>query len=206
MKIKVLLAEDHHLVRRGLVLLISSQPDMEVIGEVACGEDCCQAIESLNPDVVVLDLALPDISGIKVLERIKCHETTPKIIILTMYEELEYLEEALNLGAKGYLVKRAAEEELIRAIREVARGDYYIHPSLAAKMISRNALAAKSGLSSREMEVLVCWGKGLSNEEIAKKLFISVKTVETHKTRIKEKLNLKNRADVVRYCLENNLI
>ncbi|NYE56775.1 response regulator transcription factor [Carboxydothermus ferrireducens] len=206
MKIKVLLAEDHHLVRRGLALLINSQPDMEVVGEVACGEDCCQAITAVSPDVVVLDLALPDIPGLKVLERLKCLKPMPKVIILTMYEELEFLEEALKLGAKGYLIKRAAEEELIRAVREVARGEYYIHPSLAGKMISRNALAAKCGLSPREMEVLVYWGKGLANEEIAKKLFISVKTVETHKTRIKEKLNLKTRADVVRYCLENNLI
>ncbi|MBS1788261.1 MAG: response regulator transcription factor [Acidobacteria bacterium] len=209
-KLGVFLVDDHPIVRKGLKALISEQADMEVIGEAGNGRDVLVQLKDSRPDVIVLDITLPDINGIQVMERIKQSGLEVKILVLTVHESSGYLRQVFQVGATGYLLKRTAGDELIHAIRVVSSGGAYLDPTLAGRMV--NALVQnlpqkeeeavpKSKLSEREKEVLHLLSLGFSNKEIASQLSLSSKTIETYKARLIEKLGLASRAELVRYAL-----
>ena len=206
--LRIVLADDHVMLRDGLKSLVSAQPDMEVVGEA---DDGCAALakaQELRPDVVVMDISMPEMNGIQATERMKgcCRET--KVLVLTAYDEVGYLRQLLQAGASGYVLKKAAAEDLVKAIRVVAAGGVYLDPTLAGKVVSgyvgrkklRGALQGVE-LSGREEEVLRLVAWGYTNKEVAGYLNISVKTVESHKTNLMEKLDLGGRSDIVRYAL-----
>ncbi len=206
-KLRVFLADDHAVVREGLKALINAQADMEVTGEAGDGQGACEQVPPLQPDVVVLDVSMPGMSGAQAAEQLRkvCPEV--KVLALTVHEDKGYLRQLLQAGAAGYVLKRAAAEELIRAIRTVARGGVYLDPTLAAKVVGGfvrrplgNGSAKEGELSDREGEVVRLVAAGHSNKEIAGQLELSVKTVETYKARSLEKLGLHSRADLVRYA------
>ncbi|MCA1567726.1 MAG: response regulator transcription factor [Acidobacteria bacterium] len=207
-KLRVLLADDHALIRDGVKGLINGQADMEVIGEAGDGREAWHKVKSLQPDILILDITMPDLNGVQATERIKRDVPNVKVLILTAHEDKGFLQQMLQAGVSGYMLKRAAAAELIRAIRVVAAGGIYIDPEIASKIVtsyvgrqsSRESVQG-GDLSEREEEVLrlIAWGH--SNKEIAVRLNISVKTVEGHKSKIMEKLGLKNRVEVVRYAL-----
>ncbi len=206
-KLRIFLADDHAILRDGLKALVNAQPDMEVTGEADNGRAAWLTAKELRPHVVVMDVSMPDLNGAQATKRLKQSCPDVKVLALTAHEDKGYLCHLLEAGASGFLLKRAATTELIRAIRVVAAGGAYIDPTLAGKVLSslmrqpstKNA-SERSDLSERETEVLrqIAWG--YSNKEIATQLDISVKTVETYKARLSEKLELKTRAEIVRYA------
>jgi len=206
--LRILLADDHVMMREGLKSLVNAQADMEVVGEAGDGRAALLKARELQPDVVVMDISMPELNGIQATGRLKGCCRKAKVLALTAYDDGGYLRQLLEAGASGYVLKRAAAEELVKAIRVVAAGGVYLDPALAGRVVSgyvgRKRLRGapqNTELSEREEEVmrLVAWG--YTNKEVAAYLNISVKTVETHKTNLMEKLDLKGRADVVRYAL-----
>lgn len=207
-KIRIVLADDHLVVREGLKLLLNAQPDMEVIGEAGNGQDAWRQGVELQPDVVVMDVAMPGCGGAQATVHLKESCPKVKVLALTLYDEEGYLRQLLKAGASGYVLKSGAPQELIHAIRLVAGGGVCLDTNLAAKVMgsyvgnpSSAAQPRARDLSEREAEVLRLIAWGYSNKEIAARLHISVKTVETHRTRLMEKLNLQSRVDLVRYAL-----
>lgn len=207
-KLRVLVADDHNVVRAGLRALINAQADMEVVAEAADGEDACLRTAESEPDVAVMDVSMPVLGGAFATERIKRLLPGVKVLALTVHEDRSYLQQILQAGASGYVLKRAAAEELIQAIRSVARGGTYLDPALADKVLG--GLFGRPvptghppgwGLSDREEEVLRLIAHGYTNREIAARLELSVKTVETHKARAMEKLGLSGRAGLVAYAI-----
>jgi DNA-binding NarL/FixJ family response regulator len=208
-KLRVFLADDHAVVREGLKALINAQPGMEVIGEAADGQAALDAATQLQPDVVVMDISMPGLSGAKATERLKQACPRVKVLALTVHEDRGYLRQLLEAGASGYVLKRAAAEELVHAIRTVAGGGMYLDPSLVGKVVgsfvskqSATEVSKGTGLSDREEEVVRLIAQGYSNKEIAARLTLSVKTVETYKARSLEKLGLRGRTDLVRHALQ----
>jgi DNA-binding NarL/FixJ family response regulator len=208
-KLRIFLADDHAVVREGLKALINAQAGMQVIGEAADGQAALDAATELQPDVVVMDISMPGLGGAKATEQLKRAHPQLQVLALTMHEDKGYLRQILEAGAAGYVLKRAAAEELVRAIRTVADGGVYLDPALAGKVVGN--FVRKSGakepalgtdLSGREEEVVRLIAQGYSNKEIAARLSLSVKTVETYKARSLEKLGLHGRADLVRYALQ----
>ena len=207
-KLRVLLADDHEIVRDGLRLLIDAQRDMRVIGEAGNGKDALQQAQDLKPDVVVMDLSMPKLNGLQATERLKAELPTVKVVALTVHEDPSYLLQLCKAGAVGYVLKRSAGDDLIRALRAVARGGLHFDPTLANK-----ALAGRTGdspgkaglhpgeLSEREREVLILLAWGYSNKEVAGKLSLSTKTVETYRVRISEKLGFRSRTQMVQHAL-----
>lgn len=207
-KLRVLLADDHTVVREGLKALIDAQPDLEVVGEASDGESACRKAFDLEPDVVVMDVSMPGLSGAEATERLKRERPGVRVLALTVYEDKGHLRRLLQAGASGYILKLATGEELVRALRVVAGGGVYVDPVLAGKVVgdlmsveSESGRAGGTHLTERESQVLLRVAQGFSNKEIAGQLDISVKTVETHKLRSMEKLGLRGRADVVQYAL-----
>jgi DNA-binding NarL/FixJ family response regulator len=207
-RLRIFLADDHAVVREGLKALVNAQPDMEVIGEAGDGQSACEQVPRLLPDVAVLDVSMPGVSGAQAAEQLRQACPAVKVLALTVHEDRGYLRQLLEAGAAGYVLKRAAAEELIRAIRTVAAGGVYLDPTLAGKVVG--GFVRKPGgkgepeggeLSEREGEVVRLVALGYSNKEIAARLELSVKTVETYKARSLEKLGLHSRADLVRYAL-----
>ncbi|HVF44088.1 MAG TPA: response regulator transcription factor [Pyrinomonadaceae bacterium] len=212
-KIRVFLADDHMVVREGLKSLVNAQADMHVVGEAAGGGEACRAARELSPDVVVMDVSMPDMGGAEatVLLRRECPRV--KVLALTVYEDKSYLRQMLDAGASGYVLKRAVTDELVRAIRTVAAGGSYVDPTLAGSLVSSyfnqstaEGRAPAGELSERESQVLSLIAWGYSNKEIGWKLSISAKTVDTYKLRLMEKLNLRSRTDIVRYALREGLL
>jgi DNA-binding NarL/FixJ family response regulator len=208
-KLRIFLVDDHVVVREGLKALVNAQPDMEVIDEAGDGQTACQEIPQQRPDVVVLDVSMPGMSGAETAERLKEECPQVKVLALTVHEDKGYLRQLLEAGAVGYVLKRAAAEELIRAIRTVAGGGVYLDPALAAKVVGGfvrkpqgKSSHTEADLSDREAEVVRLVAAGHSNKEIAGRLDLSVKTVETYKARSLEKLGLHSRADLVRYAMQ----
>jgi DNA-binding NarL/FixJ family response regulator len=206
--LRIFLADDHTVMREGLKSLVNAQADMDVVGEADNGRTALQKARELQPDVVIMDVSMPELNGIKVTEHLKrtCQKT--KVLVLTAHDESGYLRQLLQVGASGYVLKKAAADELINAIRVVATGGVYLDPTLAGKVVggyvgSRRLKGSCQGheLSEREVEVLQLVAWGYTNKEIASYLTISVKTVETHKANIMEKLDLKSRVEMVRYAL-----
>lgn len=214
MSIRLLLVDDHVVVRSGLRMLLESEQDVEIVGEAASAKSAIEAVDQLEPDVVLMDIGLPDLSGIDAARKIK--EMNPRIAIvaLTIHEDEEYFFKMLDAGASGYVPKRAAPEELLTAIRVAAKGEVYLYPSLAKLLVkdflsrdlaSRNEQAL-DGLTAREQEVLTYLAEGASNDEIADVLSISPKTVARHRENIMDKLNLHSRTELVKYAIRKGII
>jgi DNA-binding NarL/FixJ family response regulator len=205
-KLRILLADDHQIVREGLRSLIDSQPDMRVVGEAANGEEVLPKARELKPDVVVMDLCMPKLNGLQATERLQAACPEIKVVALTANEDESYLCQLCKAGAVGYVLKRSAGEELVAAINTVAQGGVHFEPSLAGKALARQLGGGRGDqgaaeLSEREKEVLISLAWGYSNKEIAGQLTLSVKTVETYKVRIGEKLGLRSRTEMVQYAL-----
>ncbi len=204
-ELRIVLADDHEVVRTGLRALIDSSPGMRVVGEARDGAEAVARARELSPDVVVIDVSMPVLDGAGATERIARECPEVRILALTMHEDRAHLARLLQAGAAGYVLKRAAADELVRAIRTVAGGGTYVDPVLAGSLLRGARPGPRSTpetLSEREEEVLrrIAWGE--SNKEIARQLGISVKTVETYKARVSDKLGLRSRTDMVRYALQ----
>jgi DNA-binding NarL/FixJ family response regulator len=205
-KLQVLLVDDHPVVRNGLRTLIEAEPDLEVVGEAIDGESAVLEAARLRPDVVVMDLSMPGMGGVEATARIRRECPDVWVVVLSAHEDRAYLHRSLAAGATGFVLKRAAALELIRAIRRVADGETYLDPAATDQVVA--ALAQPGGgaagveLSDREGEVLRLTAEGYLNKQIASRLSLSVKTVETYKARAMEKLALRSRVDVVRYATE----
>ena len=211
--ITVLLAEDHTIVRKGLCAILSIESDIEVVAEAVDGRDAVRLTEQLQPDVVVMDFSMPGLNGLEATRQIKKIIPAVKVLILTRHTNKEYIYNILQAGASGYLVKKSAPEELIAAIRAVARGDSYLDPSISAMVI--NGYMQWTGseiqktddlISPREREVLQLIAEGRSNQEIAKILHISVKTVGNHRTNLMDKLSLHSTAELTQYAVRTGII
>ena len=206
-KLRVFLADDHAVVREGLKALINAHPLMEVVGEAADGRHACELAMILRPDVVVMDVSMPGLSGSQATARLLLECPTARVLALTVHEDKGYIRQLLASGAVGYVLKRAAPEELIHAIRAVAAGGIYLDPGMAAKVVGgfvrtpSGTATAGGELSDREAEVARLTAAGHSNKEIAARLELSVKTVETYRARAMEKLGLQGRAGLVRYAV-----
>ncbi len=213
-KITLILADDHAVVRSGLRMLLEVQPDIEILAEVESGTEAVAKTQSLLPDIVLMDIQMPGLNGIEATKQIKKLAPDTAVLALTMYEDDQYFFEMLHAGASGYVPKRAAPDELLTAIRAVGRGEVYLYPSLASRLVQDYLKRADSGdqpliyddLTPREREVLTLIAEGLTNPEIAEKLVISVKTVDRHRENIMRKLNLHSRIDLVKYALRIGLI
>lgn len=203
-----MLAEDHLTVREGIKLLINSQPDMYVIGEVGDGGAAIREAQKLSPDIVVMDVSMPKVNGLKATKRLKLSAPEVKVLTLTRHTDDAYLQQLIESGASGYVLKQSAPNELIRAIRTIAEGKNYLDPALTEKMFSgfsgRMATLrgeSKPALTERESEVLRYIALGYSNKEIASIMQISIKTVEAHKANSMRKLDMHSRIDIVRYAI-----
>ncbi len=207
-KIKILLVDDHAILRQGMRHMIGEQIDMEVIGEAEDGASAVRLADSLKPDVVVMDLSMPGMGGAEATRRLKATHPGCKVLVLTVHEDRGYLKELLEAGAIGYMLKRAAPDELTQALRGIAAGVVYLDSRIAEKLVT--SLSGRRAempdntpqLTSREEAVLTAIAEGYSNKEIAGTLEISVKTVESYKTRAMEKLGLRGRVDIVRVARE----
>jgi DNA-binding NarL/FixJ family response regulator len=214
MSIRVLLADDHGVVRKGLRFLIERQPDMEIVGEAADGREAVRTAEATDPDVVIMDIAMPLLNGIEATAQIVKRNPKVGIIILSMHSDEDYLLSALTAGAKGYLLKDSAEVDLVRAIEAVKKGAPFFSPEISRTMLEdymrflqqRNLQDSYDLLTEREKEVLQLLAEGKSNKEVAAILDLSVYTVDTHRTHLMQKLNLHNTAEIVLYAVRKKII
>ncbi len=208
--VRVLIVDDHAVVRTGIRLLLDQEPDIEPVGEAGSGREAIFEARSLKPDVILMDVVMPDGNGLDVIPTLLKEQPELKILVLSMQDDPRYVREAFAAGASGYVLKEAADIEVVAAVREVARGDRYVHPKLGARLIAADADAARKAeedpLSEREREVLRLLALGHTNQEIAKQLFISVRTAETHRAHIMQKLHLSSRAELVRYAITQGLL
>jgi DNA-binding NarL/FixJ family response regulator len=215
-KIKVLLAEDHTIVRKGLRALLEKETTLEVVGEARDGRESLKKTEELSPDVVVMDISMPGLNGLEATRQIKKRFPRIKIIILTVHANEEYILQTLQAGAQGYLIKSAAPIDLISAIQAVMKGDSYLSPSISrvviedyirqTKKMSEREKEPLEILSRREREVLQLIAEGYTNKEIADSLYISTKTVDTHKVHLKEKLKISHTAGLIQCAIRKGLI
>jgi two-component system, NarL family, response regulator NreC len=213
-KIRLLLADDHAVVRSGLRMLLQARDDIEIVGEAENGREAVEKVKALRPDVVLMDVQMPDMNGIDATRRIKAVAPETAVLALTMHEDDHYFFEMLHAGASGYVPKRAAPDELVNALHTVSQGNVFLYPSLATRLVKDYLYRAESGdqplvhddLTPRELEVLTLIAEGQTNAEIAANLVISVKTVDRHRENLMRKLNLHNRIDLVKYALKMGLI
>jgi two-component system, NarL family, response regulator NreC len=207
---RVLIVDDHAVVRSGLKLVLESEEGIEPVGEAGSAREAVFEARSTKPDVILLDIVMPDQSGIEVIPTLLKENPETKILVLSMQDDPHYVREAFAAGASGYVLKEAADSEVVAAVREVAGGGRYVHPELGARLITAESeerrRAEADPLSERESEVLRLLALGHTNQEIAKQLFISVRTAETHRSHIMQKLRLSSRAELVRYALERGLL
>jgi two-component system response regulator NreC len=211
--VRILLVDDHAVLRAGLRALLEAEPGFQVVGEAGTGEEGVRLAGQTRPDVVVMDLSMPGMGGLEAVRQIAALDQGARVLVLTMHGEEEHLLPVLEAGGSGYVTKKSADEELIEAIHTVARGDVFLYPS-GAKLLLRGLKAkAEPGeddpldrLTEREREVLSFTVEGFSSSEIGKKLFISPKTVDTYRARIMEKLNLRHRSELVRFALRKGLL
>jgi two-component system response regulator NreC len=205
----VVLADDHQILLDGLRRLIDANPDLQVVATATDTASAVEAVRQHRPAVVVLDIAMPGGGGLEVARRVREMELPTKIVVLTMYAEDRYVAEAIRLGASAYVLKRSADRELLEAIRAVARGDAYLTPAavrLILAMQQREVAPHASSLSPREREVLRHTARGFSNQEIAERLFVSPKTVDTYRSRIMAKLDVHRRSELVDYAMRHGLM
>jgi two-component system response regulator NreC len=210
-----MIVDDHAILRAGLRMLVNAQADMEVVSEAPDGENAVQEVLETKPDVTLLDLTMPRVGGMKALQEIARNCRGTRVLVLTMHDDPAYLRSALAAGASGYLLKRAVDSELIAAIRAVHRGGIFVDPRLA-NILVQDVLAKKGTkagptrpvniLSDRELQVLSLVARGYSSAQIAKQIFVGVKTVETYRSRFAEKLGLRTRSDVIRFAVQMGLL
>ena len=211
MATRVLIADDHPVLRSGLRVLLGTDPDLEVVGEAGTGEETLRLAEELHPDVVLLDIGMPGESGIETVRRLKAKLPALKVLFLTMHEEEGMLLEALAAGGDGYLIKRADQPEIIQAIRAVRRGDVYVHPAMTRALLSQAETTERppepvEPLTRREIDVLRLLARGNTNRQIAELLALSVRTVESHRANLMGKLGLSSRVELVTYAEEHGLL
>ncbi len=210
--IRVLIADDHTIVRSGVRLLLEAETDIEVVGEALDGQEALALVEQLHPNVVLMDIAMPGVDGLEATKKIISQWPETRILVLTMQRSDEYFFEMIKAGASGYVLKGAETSELIHALRVVAKGEVFLYPSMAGKLVkgylssldgSKNAL---SNLSKREQEILRLLADGYTNKEIAEKLFVSPSTVHTHRSNLMNKLNLNSRRDLIEYTRQKGIL
>jgi two-component system response regulator NreC len=208
--IRIVLIDDHAVVRSGLSLLLDAEEDIEVVGEGGSAKDAVFRARALKPDVMLLDVIMPGESGIDVLPKVLKESPETRVLVLSMQDDPSYVREAFAAGASGYVLKEAVDEEVVAAVREIANGGRYVHPTLGARMVAaeaqERAATEADPLSEREREVLRLLALGHTNQEIAENLYISVRTAESHRAHIMQKLHLTTRAELVRYALTHGLL
>ena len=212
-KIRILLADDHLVLRSGLRTLLNLEPDLEVVGEASNGHEAVELAQTLKPDIIVMDISMPEMDGLQAAEEIQRLGLSSRLVMLTVHAGEEYLFQTLRLGASGYVLKSSADTELMEAIRTAHRGDVFLYPSAVRKLLGEYLKGGAEEerqeydvLTTREKEVLKLTAEGFTNHEIAEKLVISPKTVDTYRQRIMEKLNLHHRSELVRYALRRGLL
>ena len=210
MSIRVVLVDDHAILRSGLRRVLDAEPDIEVVGEAESADRAVFEAISGQPDIVLMDVMMPGKTGIEGMPAVLTAVPDVKVLVLSMQDDPRYVREAFEAGAAGYVLKEAADTEVVGALRAVAAGERYVHPTLGARLVAAEAEERKRAeadpLSEREREVLRLLALGHTNQEIAKMLYISVRTAETHRAHIMQKLHLSSRADLVRYALANGLL
>ena len=212
--IRILVVDDHTVVRRGIVHLLEEEPDLQVVGEAGDGAGALEQARALRPDVVLMDIGLPDMSGIEATRRLTAELPQVRVLILTVYDREDFLFRALEAGASGYVLKGADVEDLLQALRTVHAGEVFIYPRMATRLVQDYLTRFRRGeaqdeyrrLSPREREVLPLLAEGHTNEEIARLLHLSPYTVQTYRQRIMQKLNLHSRAELLRYALRKGLL
>ena len=208
--IRIVIVDDHAVVRSGLKLLLDGQEDLEVVGEAGDARTAVFEVRAQKPDVVLMDVVMPSGSGIEATPAVLKEAPDAKVLILSMQDDPAYVREAFAAGASGYVLKEAADAELVAAVREVAAGQRYVHPTLGARLVAaeadERAHAEEDPLSEREHEILRLLALGHTNQEIASQLYLSVRTVETHRAHIMQKLRISTRAELVRYALERGVL
>lgn len=207
-KIRVVLVDDHGLVRQGFRMLLSQYPDIDVVGEACSGREGVDMCVALSPDVVILDVAMPQMNGVEATRQIRQNVPSTGILVLTMHKDAIYLREALRAGAKGYLLKDAIDKDLLDAVRAVARGDGFLSPGVSGTVLDdyqKHVTDPLDQITNRERQILQLLGEGKSSKDIATELDISVYTVDAHRSRIMKKLGLRTIGDVVRFALQNGL-
>ena len=212
-KIRILLVDDHAVLRAGLEALLALEPDLEVVGKASTGEEGIERVRAVHPDVVVMDLGMPGMGGLEATRQIAVSGSGSKVLVLTSHAEEEYLLPVLEAGGSGYVKKTSADEDLISAIRVVARGEVFLYPSATRLLLNGFRKAEARGeaspveeLSEREREVLQLTAEGYSSVEAGKRLFLSPKTVDTYRSRLMQKLGLGHRSDLVRFALDNGML
>ena len=208
-KIRILLADDHAILRKGVRMLIESQADMEVAGEAKTGREAVDGVRKWKPDIVVMDVSMPELNGIEATRQISDEFPDTKVVALSMHKDSVYVREILRAGARGYLLKESEDDDLLKAIRVVHRGEAFLSPAISDAVLTdyrRHVSNPVDLLTSREREVLTMIADGKSNKEIAATLNLSVYTIESHRGSLMEKLNLHNTGDMVRFALRNGLI
>ncbi len=212
-KIRLLIADDHTIFRAGVRLLLEAEPDIEVVGEALNGEEAVQLAESLHPDLILMDIAMPGTNGLEATRKIKSRFPDIHILVLTMHRTDEYFFEMLKAGASGYMLKAAETNELIGAIRSVARGEVFLVPTMARHLLQDYLQrlddpneSGKPSLTPREKEILRLLAEGHSNKEIADKLVVSPSTIHSHRTNLMQKLNLSSRYELIQYARQRGLI
>jgi two-component system, NarL family, response regulator NreC len=210
MSVRVLIVDDHAVVRSGLRLVLEAEEDVEPVGEAGTARDAIFQNRAVKPDVILLDVVMPDQSGLDIIPTLLHERPEAKVLVLSMQDDPQYVKQAFAAGASGYVLKEAADTEVVAAVREVANGGRYVHPELGARLVAAETEAAKRAeedpLSEREREVLRLLALGHTNQEIAKQLYISVRTAETHRAHIMQKLRLSSRAELVRHALAQGLL
>jgi two-component system response regulator NreC len=212
MSIQILIADDHGVIRAGLRALLADFPDLTVVGEAADGAEAIAKTIELKPDILLMDLSMPNVGGIEATRQLVCSQPNTRILILTVHEDESLLKEVIRAGAAGYVIKRAAQEDLIHAIRVVARGDLYVHPAMTRALFSEAPSNGSSYVSEvetltlREIEVLQLLAKGYTNRQIAEHLHLSPRTVEGHRANLSAKLGLRSRVELVEYAEQHGLM
>ncbi len=206
--ISIVIADDHQVVRSGLKMLLDAEEDLEVVAEAGDVDSATRTVLGYKPDVLVLDLNMPDGSSLPAIPKMLSDSPTTSIVVLTMQEDPAFAREALQAGARGYVLKEAADSELVEAVRMAAEGRTYLHPELGAKIAAEPPKPAgpPDDLTEREVDILRLIALGHTNNEIAEQLFLSVRTVESHRARVQQKTGLTTRAELVRYALDNDIV
>jgi len=208
-KIRILLADDHALVRQGFRMILAAEPDMLIVGEAANGRDAVELAERLQPDLVVMDVAMPELNGIEATRRLGESSPRTRVLALSMHKDSVYVREILRAGARGYLLKDAFDSDLVAAVRAVARGEGYLSPAVSDAVLTdyrKHVTDPLDLLTSREREILQMLAEGKTNKEIATALDLSVYTVDAHRGRVMEKLNVHSIGELVRFAVRNGLI
>jgi DNA-binding NarL/FixJ family response regulator len=211
--VKVLVVDDHDVVREGIRMVLSSDPELDVVGTASSGEQAIEEVHRLHPDVVVMDIGMPGISGFEATRRIRESEPDVKVVALTVHDSEAYVFQMLQAGATGYVVKRAAAEDVIQAVKRASQGEAVLHPSVAKLVIKdylsrveRGEESSFDSLSDREREILKLIAEGRTNREIAELLFLSIKTVQAHRANLMHKLGMHDRTELVKYAIRKGII